>query len=253
MHADDVGDLGHRERLQLGHAFRKKLALVLDDLAGDALDGPLALLDRVDDEFPGAQLLAQVVALRFGQFALRDEVLVGVAEAQARDVVAVEGDLPFAVVLLDAHIGHDDAVGVVREAAAGRRVEGADLLDGLLDDVGREAGLAREVGDAAADEELEMIADDARGHGFFAALQRELDEQAVGEAGRADARRIEGLQQLGGLLHSLQRQVREQGEIGKGGGQIAAVVEAADEEAQGFKGLGRAVGQLGLLHQVLLQ
>jgi len=49
--ADDVGDLGHRKRLEVRDAIFEERGLRLDDLAGDALDGALALLDGVDEEF----------------------------------------------------------------------------------------------------------------------------------------------------------------------------------------------------------
>src|SRR4051812_39588273 len=123
---------------------------MLDDLARDALDRALPLLDRVDDEFPGAQFFPEVIRLLLAEPALCYEFLVGVAEPQARNVVLVEDDFPFAVVLLDRDIRYNDPVGIVGEASAGRRVERADFLDGLLDHLGRESGLARQVGNAPA-------------------------------------------------------------------------------------------------------
>jgi hypothetical protein len=64
---DDLGDLGHRERLEGGDPVLEELPLGVDDLAGDALDGALALLDGVDEELAGADALPEVLPLILGE------------------------------------------------------------------------------------------------------------------------------------------------------------------------------------------
>ena len=133
VHTDDVGNLGHCQRLQFGDAHFEEFHLVLDDFPGDALDRILALFDRVDDEFSGAEFFAQVVALLLAEFAFGDEILVGVAQAKARNVILVQDDFPFRSIFFDRDISDDDAVGVVGESPTGGGIEGANLLDSLLD------------------------------------------------------------------------------------------------------------------------
>ena len=49
--ADDIGDLRHRERLELGDAVIKKLTLSFEDFTRDFLDRALSLLNRIDQKF----------------------------------------------------------------------------------------------------------------------------------------------------------------------------------------------------------
>ena len=186
--ADHVGDLGHREGLQVGDAVLEEGHLGLQDLAGDPLDRALALLDRVDQELAGAHPLLQVVALVLGERALGDQVAVGARDPQARDVVVVEVDLPLVAVVLDDDVGDDHPVLVLGEPPARGGVQLADLLDRALHVVRGGAELAGELRDPPAGQELEVVADDPGGQGVAAALRRQLGEQALGQGLRADAR-----------------------------------------------------------------
>lgn len=60
--ADHLGDLNHGHGLEEGDAVFHEVALAFDDLLGDAGDGVLTLVDALDEEFPGADLLADVFA-----------------------------------------------------------------------------------------------------------------------------------------------------------------------------------------------
>ncbi len=182
------------------HALLEKVALDLQDLAGDALDGLLALLDGVDDELARAHAFTEVVALLLGEGAARDHLLVGIRDAETGDVVVVEDYLPLSLVLLDHDVGHDHAIVVVGELAAGRGIEATDFLDGLLHVVHVRAGFAGDLGDATAGAQVEVVADDSGGKRVAAALVLQLEEQALAEVGGADAGGLEGFEQAGGFL-----------------------------------------------------
>jgi hypothetical protein len=236
---------------KLRDAVLEEILLHLDDLAGDALDRLLALLDGVDQELAGAHAFAQVVALLLGERALGDELAVGVGDAQARDVVAVEvifhSSPSFSTVTSARRRGccRRRSGGRARDRACrfprwrpGRRRRGAEL--------------AGEFGDAAAGEQLEVVADDPGGERVAAALGRELEEQALGEVLGADAGGIEGLQQLLRLLHGLERQAGLEGDVG---GDWVRKPRSSRLPTRCF--IARAPWassrQLGLPHQVFLQ
>lgn len=80
-----------------------------------------------------------------------------------------------------------------------------------------------------------MVPHDAGRDRLAAAELFQLDEQAVGEGLGADTGRVEAPQEFGGGLYSFQGQVRKQGEVGQCGGQVAAVIQAADKVAQGLQ------------------
>ena len=121
VHADGLGDLHHGHRLEGGAAELEEILLPLDDLVGDVRDGLLALVDALDEEFAAADFVADVVLHLGAAAVLRHQVLVGVADAQVRDLVAVEGDLVIAADLLHVDIGQDVVVRVRGENLAGLR------------------------------------------------------------------------------------------------------------------------------------
>lgn len=253
MDADDVCDLRHRERLQGRDAGIEELLLGVDDLAGDALDRPLALLNRVDEELSGAHPLPQVIALVLGKRALGDQVAVSARDAEARDVVAVEDDLPLLAVPFDGDIGDDDAIVVLGEPPAGRGIEFANFLDGGLHVVGIGAQLAGEFRNPAPGQQFEVIADHACREGAAAALGDELGQQAIRQVVRADARRFERAQDLERGLDGFERNAGLEGDVGRGLREKAAVIQTAHEVPHGLDLLRRQVAHVRLLHQVLLQ
>jgi hypothetical protein len=98
-----------------------------------------------------------------------------------------------------------------------------------------------------------VIADDAGGEGGTPALGGELGPEAVGEAGGPDAGRVEGREDLHGLLHGGQREAGLEGDVGWRLGEETPVVECSDQVAHGLEGDGFEVRQLGLLHEMFLQ
>ena len=157
VHADGVGDLRHRQRLQAGDPVLEELLLHLDDLPGDALDRLLALLDRVDEETPRPHAFAQIVPFVLGQLALGDEFPVGLADAEARNVVVVEVDPHLSSSFSTVTSGTTTRLLSSAKRRPGRRIQGADLLDGRLDLLDGRAQPAGQVGNAAAGEQLEMV------------------------------------------------------------------------------------------------
>ena len=67
----------------------------------------LALMDRFDQEFSAADFVADVILHFTAISVLRHDVFVGVADAQMRNLFAVQDDLVFAVDFFDGHIGQD--------------------------------------------------------------------------------------------------------------------------------------------------
>lgn len=103
------------------------------------------------------------------------------------------------------------------------------------------------------EEQLELVAEHARGQGIAAAAGGQLGEQALGEGLAADAGGIEGLQQFQGRQDGVVGQAGRQRDVGRRLGQVAAVVEIAHQLAQRLEHRGRQVVERHLLHQVLLQ
>ena len=99
--ADGVRNLSHRARAKLGHAFFEKVGLEFYDLVCDALDRLLALLDGADEKFAGAHFLLDVFFFFSRQVAFGDHFLVGGADSQSGNVIAVERDLPLTLVVFD--------------------------------------------------------------------------------------------------------------------------------------------------------
>ena len=89
MHPDHFGHLNHRQRLEKRHAFVQELALPTHNFLGDVQDRLLPLMKALDEEFPGPYFLPDVFADFRRAVRLPHEVLVGVADAQVRDVLVV--------------------------------------------------------------------------------------------------------------------------------------------------------------------
>lgn len=162
-------------------------------------------------------------------------------------------DLPLVAVLLDGHIGNDDAVVVFGEAAAGGGVEFADFLDRGLYLVGIGRKLTREFRDAPAGEQLEVIPDHAQRQRIAAAIGGELQEEALGEIFGPNAGRIKGFEDLQCLLDGVESKARLQCDVGGRLGEETAVVETADQLSHRCQCRRREIRHFRLLHEMLLQ
>src|SRR5579862_239038 len=187
MHADDLGDLHHRHRLEGDGASFEELLLPRDDLVRDVRDGLLPLVDALDEEFAAADFVADVVLHVVAVAFLGHQVLVGVADAEVGYLVAVEGDGEVVADFLDVHIRQDVVVRVGGEYLARLRVEGGDEVRAplhLLDGGAEAAGDLRE---APFAEVVEVVGDDAVFQRVLLAHATELDEETVPQIPRADA------------------------------------------------------------------
>ena len=191
--ADDLGDLRHVHGLQMRDALFHELALAFHDFPRDVQDGLLALVEAFDEEFSGADFFANVILHLGGISALRHEVLVGVADAQVRNLLVVGRHHEIVAGLLHENLGQNILVGVRQERPARTRLQardagerGLDFLDGL-------AGAARDFRDAPLAQLVHEVADDAIFEGFLPAGAFQLEQQAFAQIARANAGRIECL------------------------------------------------------------
>jgi len=117
---DDFGDLDHGQGLEVSDAFLHEFALPIDDLGGDVADGLLALVEAFDEEFPGADLFADILANFGGRIRLRHQILVSVADAQMRDLLIIGGDEEIFARLDHEHFRQNVLIVIGEEGASGR-------------------------------------------------------------------------------------------------------------------------------------
>ena len=130
------------------------------DLVRDVGDRLLALVDRFDQEFSAADFVADVI-LHFAAVAvLRHDVFVGVADAQVRDLFAVQDDLVFAVDFFHGHIGQDIILRRLGKNLAGPRIELRDVVGAFLHLLDADAHAARDLGKAPFAEIRHVVGDD---------------------------------------------------------------------------------------------
>jgi hypothetical protein len=254
--ADDFGDLIHGEGLEVGDAVVKEVALALYNFGGDVVDGLLALVEALDEEFSGADFFFEVF-FEFGVVAVvGEEVFVGVADAQAGNGFVVHDDDPVVTVFLDAEFGLDDVLFVVgAEAGAGTGLKGGDELGGLLDAVEGDFEGAGDFLVFFAAEFGEVVGDDF-GFDFFAfAEAAELNEETFAQVAGGDADGVKGLDEVEGFLGRGVGNLGGLGDFFEGDGEVAGVVEVADDfvpgalelDVVGRKGelLAEVVGEVG--------
>ena len=195
---DDVRHLGHVHGLELGGALIEEPLLPGDDLFGNALDGLLPLLDGADEEFAAADFFADVTAHLLAAAGIGHQVLVEVADAQAGELLVVERDVIDAIGAFHVHIGGDILLGSGGEGGGGPGIEGGDVFGGPRDFADRDREFPGDLGKTFPGEIVQVGGDDAAFEAVLPALASELDEQAVAQVFRADAGRIEGLNDAGG-------------------------------------------------------
>lgn len=82
MNSDLVGNLRHRQRLQIKLAFLEKRLLVPDDGGGDLEQGVVSLLNCVNNPLSGADIVLEKVFCLFVCFWVFGELSVVVANLQ---------------------------------------------------------------------------------------------------------------------------------------------------------------------------
>ena len=138
------------------------------------------------------------------------DLLVGAAQLEARQVRVVQKDVVLAVDLLDDEVRDDVVVARIRIHQARLGIELLDLVGGLLN-VGRtDAEALGDLTPAMVDELLEAVAHESERHRLFEPRLAKLQHEAFAKIARADARRIQVLddpEHLLGFDERVQRQI----------------------------------------------
>lgn len=253
VHADFLGHGGHVEGPEVVGAFLQELALVFEDLRGDAVNGLLPLVDGADEELAAADFVAHVVADLAVAGGLAEEVLVGVADAEVREIVVGHDGDPLATLALDDDVWGDVVVVADGEALGGPWVQGADEVGSAGDLLQWDAELASEDGVALVGEVVDVLVHEAPGEALLFTQALELDEEALPQVLRADADGVEALEELFGGAEVVDGDGVLEAEVVDLGVEEAAVVEVANEELDEFGDLGFDLGGMELGEEVLLE
>src|SRR5207302_3539421 len=108
--------------------FVKKIALPRNNLVRNVGNCLLTLVNRFDQELSAPDFVADVILYFTSISILCHDVLVSVADAQMRNLVAVEDDLVFAVHFFNGHIWHHVIFWASAKIAPGRGSNCAILL-----------------------------------------------------------------------------------------------------------------------------
>ena len=131
-----------------------------------------------------------------------------------------------------------------------------DDLGGLGDLLHRRAELAREAVEAPALEHRQVVAHDARGQRIVGEAElAQLDQQALGQAARRHPGRIELLQTHQHALdhRGIGPHVGQERRLLERHGEVAVLVEAADQDRADFLVRVREIGEPELPHEVIGQ
>ena len=82
MHTHHLGHHDHGHGLEVLDSFFHEIPLTLHDLAANAQNSALALVETLDEKLAGLDLVAHVFADLGGSFRLSQQILVGAANAQ---------------------------------------------------------------------------------------------------------------------------------------------------------------------------
>ena len=154
-------------------------------------DGGLALVQALDEKFPGADFFADVIFHLGVVLAGGHQILIDIADAQMRNLLVVGGDGEVVAVFHHKNFRRDVLLDGGQKGAAGPRFQPADAGERFLNFIHRLAGAARDFGDAPFAERIHEIADDAVFERFLQAGAFELEHQAFAQIARPDARRVQ--------------------------------------------------------------
>lgn len=248
--AGGIGDLGHGHGPEVGAAEVEEVVLPADHFFGDADDSLFALVEAADEEFAGAHFFAEVLADLGVAIGLGEEVFVGVAEAEAGKGFLVQSHLEAAFGSAgDGEFGED----VIRfgggDQAAGAGLEFPDIFGGVLDFIGIDAEDFGDVLVTTAAEGFQVVADDFVFQGIGLAEAFELEEEAFAEVAGGDSGGVEGLDGFEGGFELVEGQAAGFGEGGQGGGEVAFIVEVADDDLGGDAEVVRGIGEAELIFE----
>src|SRR5260370_12534417 len=169
VHADDVGDLAQRERLQVIDALLEELALPVDDEIHHFQHRLTALLDGLNHPVGAVEpLVDEFLALAVVLLLVTRDLLICLRNAQARQAAVVQENVVLVVDLFDDEIRND--VGVVGGGMLQSRlgIEAGELVRGTLHFVRRQTKPLAEVAPAVRDEILERVLHAPIDHGISA-------------------------------------------------------------------------------------
>ena len=211
VHVDHFGHFAQRERLEVLHALLEEVALPVDDVVHDLEHRLPTLLDRLNHPVGGVELVRdELLVLAVELLLVARDLLIRPAQLEAREIGVVQEDVILAVDLVDDEIGDDVVVARVRVDEARLGIELLDLVGGLLDVARADAEPLGDLAPAVVDQLVEAVANETERHRLLEARLAELQHETFAQVARADARRIEVLDDLQHRLdfrHRVQRQV----------------------------------------------
>ena len=229
MHADFFGDFLDHHGLQRVRAVNEEIALARDDRLADAQNRVLALLDIFHQLDRGGEAFFDVVAHVAVGGILHQQAAIGGAQAQLRHVVFVQEGLPLIVDFAEVDVGLDQPrLGLV-VAQAGTRIELLDHVERALDDVERAIQGARDIFQLIRLHLLQMFGDDLLRERVVRIEGFELQQQAFAQIARADADGIEILHDGERIVEIVLRVLAFLGQLFHRRGQVAVLVQVADD------------------------
>ena len=237
MHADVVGHVAQHQGSEVGDPVVQEGPLMADDGLRDLVDGPLALIDALEQPERAPQFVLHVVPGLFGaRLLLVQHSPVGGADAELGEPVVVEHDLVVVSLLHHEHVGEDVGRLVQAVAVAGLGVEALDDLEMVRHLVGGERHQAADLRVLMA---LELLQAVAHHHVRGRALEPEvleLQAQALGQGAGGHTRRVQGLDHRQRLVHLGPRVGPHVRDLLEGGAEQAVLVEVVDDRFSDLHG-----------------
>ena len=217
----------------MGDAVAEEGVLLDDHFAGDLEDGLGALVERLDQPVGIGEFLREPAALGLAA-GLLELGIVGAVDDQARQRRLVErngpaGELPLGIEAgAEQHVGRDRLDPGIAEAQAGLGIVAAQLGEHPGEILLVDPAHAPDPGELAARNQVEIV-DQPRHGGIKAVGLAGLERDAFAKAPRADAGGIESLDQPQRRFGLVLGYAKLLGQIAQGHGQIAGLVELADD------------------------
>ena len=195
MHVDDFGHLAQGERLEVLDALLEEVALPVDDEVHDLEHRLPSLLDGLDHPVGAVHFRGDELAIfRRHLLLVAGDLLVRTAEAEPGHAGVVQEHLVAPADLLDDQVRNDVAVALVRVLEPGLGIEPRELVGRGLDRHRLDREPFRQIVPPVRDEIGERLVDQPVGERSGVGLLAELDEEALAEIARTDARRVEPLE-----------------------------------------------------------
>src|SRR5579859_765456 len=228
VHANFFGDFFNHHGLERVRAVIEIFALAGNDGLANAQDGVFALLDVFHQLDGRREALLDVVAHVAVGGVTGKQTPVSGAEAELRHVVFVQEDLPLAIHFTEIDVGLDEARFGFVVTQAGPRIELLDDFERALDDLERAVERAGNFFQLVGLHLLQMFGDDLVRESILRIKGLELQQQTLAQITRADADGVEILDDGEGIVEIILGEFAVLDEFLDGGGQIAILIEVAD-------------------------